>query len=128
MLWTEGVIGLIRLEPEFTVAKVADLSGVDFNREYVFLSKTDDELSLVCESSRLPSQCEAAERGWRGLKIEGMLDFGLVGIIAGISGCLAAAGIGLFVVSTYNTDYIFLKSEHLEEAVKVLKEKGYCVA
>lgn len=91
----------------------------------IFFSKTADELSLVCPEADLPAAVLQCERGWRALKICGTLDFGLVGILAKISGLLAEAGISIFAVSTYNTDYILIKAAHLDKAVTALSTNGY---
>ncbi len=116
-----------RLPGEFAVCKLQSADSVDLGREFTFLSVTDEEISLVCEITNLPGNAAAVERGWNGLKICGVLDFGMVGVIAGISGLLAERGISLFAVSTFNTDYIFLKSENLHAAVGVLRDGGYTV-
>lgn len=119
------MINLITLPQDFTVCKITDPAGVNLADEFLFLARTDEELSLVCETKSVPANVIAAETGWKGLKIAGALDFSLVGIMAGIAGCLAAAGISLFVVSTYNTDYIFLKEKVFAEAVRTLRSQGY---
>ncbi len=67
----------------------------------------------------------AREDGWRAFRIEGVLDFSLTGILSAISGILAENGIGIFAVSTYNTDYILVKAENLVKALDVLREAGY---
>ena len=113
------------IESEFTICKLDSVDGVDFTREFVFLSKTDDEISLVCESTCVPSGIISSESGWRGFKISGVLDFGMVGVIAKITNMLAEAGISVFVVSTYNTDYIFVKVENFEKTTQVLLSNGY---
>ena len=66
--------------------------------------------------------------GWRGFRIEGVLDFSLVGILAGLSAILAARKIGIFTVSTYNTDYILVKNGDFERALAALEEAGYEVS
>ena len=109
----------------FTVCKLKDISGVDFSREFCFLGKTDEEISLVCETDAVPSNTIAREDGWRAFRIAGMLDFSLVGILARISAILAENKIGIFAVSTYNTDYILTKEENFTRAMKVLAESGY---
>ena len=109
------------LDLDFSVCKIRDLSGVDFTRDFVFLSKTDEEVSLVCETGCVPENAVAAEPGWRAFRIEGVLDFGLIGVIARITDVLARADISVFVVSTYNTDYIFLKSHDFEKGLILLK-------
>ncbi|MCL2286795.1 MAG: ACT domain-containing protein [Firmicutes bacterium] len=118
---------LKKLKQDFAVCKLANRDNVDFTGEYVFLCKTDDEISLVCEAAHVPTGAIAVESGWKGLKIAGVLDFGMVGIIAKISNILAQAGISVFVVSTYNTDYIFVKAENYEKCVHELVCNGYVV-
>ena len=116
---------LFLLPQAFSVCKVKDVSSIDFMREFVFFAKTDDELSLVCETERVPKDCIAHEPHWRAFKIEGELDFGMAGVLANISGLLAKAGISLFAVSTYNTDYIFVKENNLDRAAAALREGGH---
>ena len=118
---------LQKLRHDFTVCKIESLEQVNFTREFVFLSKTDDEISLVCESDYVPPNAIASEAGWKALKISGILDFGMVGVIAKISNILAEAGISVFVVSTYNTDYILVKAESFEKSVQILARNDYIV-
>jgi hypothetical protein len=89
------------------------------------LSVTPEEISLVCAESQIPAQVQSVERGWKALQVAGMLDFGMVGVIAAISAVLAAAKISIFVVSTYNTDYILVKETALEAAISQLQSAGY---
>ena len=63
--------------------------------------------------------------GWRAFRICGQLDFSLIGILARISGILASNEVGIFAISTYNTDYILTREENCEKAIKALKEAGY---
>jgi hypothetical protein len=119
---------LKKLDGDFTVCKVPDLTGVDLESEFVFLSKTDEEISLVCEAGLVPGNALEVEVGWRAMRIEGVLDFGLVGVIAKISAALAAEGISVFVVSTYNTDYLFLKTRDYERGACALREDGYTIS
>ena len=115
------------LSGDFTVCKVADYSGVDLADKYCFIGKTGEENSLVCETSRVPANTAEREDGWRALRVAGTLDFSLIGVLAQLSAVLARKQIGIFVVSTYNTDYIFLKKDRLDEAVKALEAAGYPV-
>ena len=121
------VITLHKITDEFSICQVADITQVDFSQEFVFLSKTTDEISLVCETAHTPPNIIACENGWKALKIAGVLDFGLVGIVAKISTILAQAGISIFVVSTYNTDYILLKSETFYKGIEELERNEYVV-
>ncbi len=119
----------IKVLPQaLTVCKVESISEIDLSRPLYFIGKTDEELSLVCETADTPARTLAREDGWRGFRIEGTLDFSLVGILSKLSGILAEAQIGIFAVSTYNTDYILVKEENLKGAVRALSERGYTVA
>lgn len=113
------------LPGSYSVCKLADFSGVDMRGAYCFLGKTDDEISLVCESGAVPANPLAREDGWRAFRIAGTLDFSLVGILAKISAILAEAGVGIFAVSTYNTDYILTKEADFERALAALALAGY---
>lgn len=108
------------LRPEFTVCKVKDVSQIDFLGGFVFVGKTDSEISLICPSDRAPKDALSREEGWRALRVVGTLDFSLVGILAGITAVLAARGISVFALSTFDTDYILVKNERLAEAIEAL--------
>ena len=113
------------LKQPLAVCRLKDISQLDTSKEFLYFCKTDQELSLVCPEKDLPSDTLMCEKGWRGMRIEGMLDFSLIGIISKLSGILADNSIGIFVISTYNTDYILVKEEQFFAAKKVLSEKGY---
>lgn len=115
------------LPQEFTVCQVSALPVDALETEFCFFGKTDQELSLVCPTEHVPEQTKAREDGWRGVRIAGKLEFSLVGILSEISGVLAKEHIGIFAVSTYDTDYILLKGAQLGQAVKALREHGYVV-
>lgn len=109
----------------FTICKLKDLSGVRWEDPFCFLGKTDEEISLVCDSGSVPDNCLERDDGWRAFRVEGVLDFSLIGILSKISGILASHAIGIFVVSTYNTDYVLVKEEQAEAAKWALKAEGY---
>lgn len=109
----------------FTVCRLADSGCIDFNKAFTFYAKTEKEISYVCLEEEMPENVIAVEKGWRGLRVGGVLDFSLIGILAKIAVVLAAKEISIFVVSTYDTDYIFVKAEQIETAVAALKENGY---
>ncbi|MEA5082888.1 hypothetical protein SDC9_179490 [bioreactor metagenome] len=113
------------LEQRFAVCKVADLSQMNFDSEILFIGKTDEEISVVCEEKFVPQNAEVCENGWRGFRIEGILDFSLTGILSKISAVLAEEEIGIFAVSTYNTDYILVKEENFKKATKALENERY---
>ena len=112
---------------EFSVCKVKDYSEINLNQEYVFTGSTDEERSLVCPVSLVPQNTIEREDGWRSFRIEGVLDFSLIGILSKISSLLAANKIGIFAISTFNTDYILTKKENFDKAIDVLKAEGYLV-
>lgn len=113
------------LKPCFSVCKTADFSKVDMRGDYVFIGKTDEENSLVCPETAVPDNITDRDDGWRAFRIEGVLDFSLIGILAEISALLAKNQIGIFAVSTYNTDYIFIKDKSFDKAIKILTENGF---
>lgn len=115
------------LHPTFAVCQVTDLTAIDLSHPTVFIAHTEDELSVVCEEAIVPANATAIEHGWRMMKIEGVLDFSLLGIIARIAGLLADAGVSVFVVSTFNTDYILVREEKLSTALQSLRDGGYDV-
>ncbi|MDD4311201.1 MAG: ACT domain-containing protein [Eubacteriales bacterium] len=115
------------LPQAFTVCQISDASEVDFSQAFVFFSKTDEELSLVCKTSAVPANAIAREDGWRAFRVSGVLEFSLVGILAEISGLLADQGISIFAVSTYNTDYLLTKAEVFDRAVLALSAAGYAI-
>lgn len=116
-----------RIEHNFTVCKVSNLKNVDLSDDFCFIGKTDEELSVVCITGKTPSDTIEREDGWKAFRIQGVLDFSLIGILAGISAILAENEIGIFAVSTYNTDYILVKSENYEKALCALSNKGYSI-
>lgn len=111
----------------FNVCKISDIHMADLSQEYIFLAKTDEEISLVCQSEHAPQETLEAEHGWRAMRVTGVLDFSLTGILARISELLAIAGVSIFAVSTYNTDYILVKQEQLDEAVSALENGEYTI-
>ena len=116
-----------RITHNLTVCKVADISEIDMSADFYFIGKTDEELSLVCKTEDTPSETIKRDDGWRGFRIQGVLDFSLIGILSKLSGILAENKIGIFAVSTYNTDYILVKNENYERALDVLASEGYTV-
>lgn len=116
-----------RINSLFSVCKITDISKVNFEDEYWFLSKTDEELSLVCQTKYVPENNIACENGWRAFRIQGILDFSLIGILSKISTLLAESKIGIFAISTFNTDYILVRENQFELALEVLKKAGYSI-
>ncbi len=118
---------LKKLEHKLSVCKVADLAEINLAADLYFIGKTDEELSLVCRTEDVPEKTAERDDGWRGFRIQGILDFSLIGILSGISSILAENKIGIFAVSTYNTDYILVKEDNYERALSVLASAGYTI-
>ena len=116
-----------KIDRDFTVCKVADYSLVNLDTEFCFVGKTDEEKSLVCLTSDVPQNVTEREDGWKAFRIEGILEFSLTGILSRISEILAENQIGIFVVSTFNTDYILTKKENYQKAAAVLGNAGYVI-
>lgn len=95
------------------------------------VTRTPDELSIVCDEERVPADPPPTlrcVRGWRMLSVAGPLDFALTGVLAGLTRPLADAGVSVFSVSTYDTDHLLVRAEHLQAAVAALRGAGYEVA
>jgi hypothetical protein len=116
---------LKRLSYELSVCKLESIKEIDLNHDFFFFSKTDEEISLVCKTEDVPSCTVQRDDGWKGFRIQGILDFSLIGILSKISGILAENKIGIFAVSTFNTDYILVKSENIDRAMDILEKEGY---
>ena len=112
-----ATVGVCKLEAN------AILPTWAYQGDFFSVTKTEDELSIVCSEIVIPQEV-VCEKGWKILKIQGVLDFGLVGILALVSTLLAQAGISIFAISTYNTDYILVKGDDLDRAVNALKKEG----
>lgn len=89
--------------------------------------RTPEELSVVCLESAVPVAGVLAERGWRALKLQGPFPFEMTGVLASVLAPLAAAGVGIFALSTYNTDYVLVKQDQLAAALEALQEAGHTV-
>ena len=110
---------------EFVVCKIPDFTQVNLTDDFFFLSRTDEEISLVCRDCSVPTNRIDLETGWSMMRVMGPLDFSLTGILAGIAKILAQAEIPIFAVSTYDTDYILVKTRLLPRAVSALRAAGH---
>jgi len=130
IVWENGgiIVEIKRIHQEFSVCQVEDYSLVNLDSEYSFIGKTDEEKSLVCITSEVPKNVIQRDDGWKAFRIQGVLDFSLIGILAKIAAVLADNGISIFAVSTYNTDYVLIKKENYEKGLEVLRASGYEVA
>lgn len=113
------------LEPDFSICKIDNLEEINFKDEFLFIGKTDEEISIVCKTENIPKRYIECESGWKAFRVEGVLDFSIVGLLAQISSLLAKHGISIFAISTYNTDYILMKKDFFLKALHLLAEEGY---
>lgn len=114
----EGLFSIHRLSPSDEIPKEV------FESQFYSISKTDDELSIVCSASvKIPS--DRSEDDWTCIKVLGPLDFSLTGILAELSAVLAKEEISIFALSTFDTDYLLVKSVKLPAAKKALQKAGY---
>ncbi len=113
------------LDVFFSVCKVTDYSGISPDQPFVFIGSTEEEKSLVCPTERVPENTTDREDGWRAFRLAAQMDFSLVGILARLSAVLADENIGIFAVSTFNTDYILVKALDFERALLALQNAGY---
>ena len=113
-------LAICRLAPDAPVPAWA------WTGEPASVTRTHDELSVVCRADAVPPGVRC-ETGWRCMKVAGPLDFGLTGILAALTAPLAAAGIPVFAVCTYDTDYVMVKAENLEPALQALRGAGHRV-
>ena len=93
---------------------------------FVSITRRQGELSIVCADERVPAEVRA-ERGWRALEVEGPIDFQVVGLLHGLTGPLAQAGISVFAVATFDTDVLLVREEALPRAVEALRAAGVVV-
>ena len=114
-----------KIDCNFSVCKLNALPEVYSNSTFFFLEKTDEEISLVCPTEDVPLHVMEKEDGWKAFRIQGTLDFSLIGILSKIATLLAENSISISAISTFNTDYILTKSEQYEKALTLLEKTGY---
>ena len=112
------------LPQPFTVCKVAPDTAIDWQIPFTFMGVTDTERSLVCPTQHTPAATLSREDGWRAFRVAGSMAFTLVGVLAKLTGTLAARGIPVFAVSTFDTDYVLVKAEQFDLALETLVEAG----
>ena len=121
---------ILHLQPEhYAICRLPAQSRIPSWAEgdgFSAIVRTEDELSIVCLKERVPDGIRS-EREWRVFKVEGPLDFSQIGVLAALSGSLAHVGVSIFVISTYETDYLMVIERHLTQAVEALEGDGHQV-
>ena len=114
-------LAICRLKPTSEIPSWAKVGS------FFSVTRTADELSIVCPEGRVPSDVQC-EEGWRAMKIEGPLDFSLVGVLSSVTEPLAEEGVSVFAISTFDTDYILVKEAQLDSTIAVLRGWGHEVS
>jgi uncharacterized protein len=117
----DGIFSILKLSPSETIPSWVT------NCDVFSLTRTEDDLSIVCPTECIPvhQNYEDIENDWKCIKVEGILDFGLTGILASLAAPLAEKKISIFAISTFNTDYLLVKSHCIQEAKLVLEHAGH---
>lgn len=116
---------LLLLQESLTVFQVSSLETIDFQISPLNVSVTAEEISVVAPTIHVPTSTLNREDGWRMFKIKGVLDFSLVGILSNVSSLLANEQISIFALSTFNTDYILVKYDKVDKAIRALRTNGF---
>jgi len=118
---------LSELQGEYAICKLnpgSDPPDWAFGGEFISVTQTADELSIICLYEQIPKQIPS-QPGWSALKIEGPFDFDEIGVLASMTTPLAEAGISLLTISTFDTDYLFIQSENYQRAIQILSAAGH---
>ncbi|MEO8378555.1 MAG: ACT domain-containing protein [Acidobacteriota bacterium] len=117
---------IVPIPGRFAVCRLPSASPVPtwIHGAFTSVTRTAEELSIVCDDDAPPAEVQA-ERGWRGLKVVGPIPFEVTGVAAALTTPLAAAGISVFLLATYDTDYVFVKEEVFERAQETLRAAGH---
>jgi hypothetical protein len=120
LIVVDGVFAVCRLAPD------APIPPWSTGGDLFSITRTVEELSIVCRQNAVPDGI-ICERGWRCLRVAGAIPFSVVGVLASLSAPLAEAGISVFAISTFDTDYLLVKAEDLERALDILRRQGHTI-
>jgi hypothetical protein len=120
LIVVDGLFAVCRLEPDASIPPWAT------EGDFFSITGTAEELSVVCPQEAVPEGVKG-ERGWRCLRVAGTIPFSVVGVLASLTAPLAEAGISVFAISTFDTDYLLVKAEDLERAIDVLRRRGHTI-
>jgi uncharacterized protein len=124
-----SLLTLTMLPDRLAVCRLAPQSALPAwagDRAFCSITRTADELSIVCPEDQAPDGV-TCDRGWRALKVEGPFAFTETGVLVSVAQPLAAAGIGILAIATYDTDYVLVKDMSVEAAIAVLQEQGHII-
>ena len=109
-----------------TLPNTAPIPDWALTQSLASITRTEKELTIVCRLEILPSQYQS-DLKWRCFKIDGSFDLNQIGVISSISSPLADAGISIYVISTYDTDYFLIQEQNLEKTISVLSSSGHYI-
>jgi len=116
---------LKKIDNILAIYKIKDIKSLDLDQDFLFIAKTDEEISVVCDKDYKIDNFTEESKYWRALRVDECLDFNLIGIIKNISTVLANNNIPIFAISTFNTDYILVKEENFNKTINVLLKNNY---
>jgi hypothetical protein len=125
----DSKVALSVLEGKFAICRLSPRSSFPdwaLNETFFSITRTPDELSVVCPEDLAP-ESERRETGWQCLKVQGPLDFSMIGVMASLASTLADAGISLLAISTFDTDYLLIREKDFESAIFELGRAGHTV-
>jgi len=117
----DGLFAIVKLSPESAIPDWAT------NGIFSSVTRSPEELSLVVSEANVPPTVHAS-RGWRMLKVHGPFAFSEVGVLAALANPLARIGVGIFVISTFDTDYLLVQQEEIPAAVEALEHAGHRIS
>ena len=121
LLLLDGRLAVCKLKPE------GDVPSWTFRSSFFSITRTHDELSVVCTEEAVPADVRA-EKGWRVMRVAGSMDFSVVGVLASLTAPLAMAKVGIFAISTFDTDYLLVKEQDMGRAIEALRAYGHFVS
>ncbi|MCL2580447.1 MAG: ACT domain-containing protein [Oscillospiraceae bacterium] len=117
-----------KLDMEISICKLLTMGNINWQSPFVHLSKTDEEISLACITGQEPADAIAVEAGWAALRLPTTPDTSLVRLASELLDLLEKNKIGLFVLSTFNTDYLMIRQRNYEQAIQILSGAGYAIS
>ena len=117
------------LKPTYSICKLSPDNEVPswaLTSSTFFLSKTSDELSIICPATEIPSEVKVSN-GWRCIRVDGDLEFDEIGVVTTVSSPIANKGISLFLVSTHDRDYVLIHKDDLDNAISEYEKKGFSI-
>jgi hypothetical protein len=124
---TQRQLNLSLLDEEYGICSLpaaASIPDWSLKQSLISITRTDEELTIVCRQDLIPPEFKS-DLNWRCFKIDGAFDLNQTGVISSISSPLADAGISIYVISTYSTDYFLVKEKKLDQTISVLSDSGH---